>query len=524
MALLGFFGTLPGIFLGGAVQYLLPSLFSGLLPDFFRPGLSGASIARGMALGVLAVSLFAFIPLYRLREVKPAAVFRKETGSYRRGGAVYVAVATLVVFFAALILWRLEERRTGAWLLLGMVGLIGLSGLASQGLLVLLRRVSFKTLALRQALRGLYRPGNATRAILITLSTSFSVLFSIYLIEKNLDASFVRSYPADAPNLFFIDIQPDQVAHFSETLGTTPLYYPVVRARLTAINDEKIDSEAERTRRGDNLGRTFNITYRDELLDDEAFLEGNTLFRGDIQGLQVSVLDTVTEMRPLRIGDRLRFNIQGVPVEATVSSIRTRTRESIQPFFYFVFPNDSLLRDAPQTIFTALRLPRERIGEVQNRIAADFPNVTPIDVTRVIDDFAAIIRKLTRVVRFFAALGVAAGVLIIISSILATRLARVTETVYYKILGADSRFVLAIFSLENFLIGLFSAFLGLLFSQAGAMIICSRIFNLDYRFFPGESLIMAAATILLVVIVGLSASISILRQRPMVVLREQTEE
>lgn len=524
VAILGLFGTLLGIFLGGCIQYLLPSLFGGLLHDFFQPGLSAASMAQGMALGVLAVSLFAFIPLYRLREVKPLAVFRKETNSHLRGVAGYLAVLALVVFFAALILWQLEDKKIGAWLLSGMVGLIALSGLAGQGLLLLLRRISFKALSLRQALRGLYRPGNATRAILITLSTSFTVLFSIYLIEQNLDASFVRSYPVNTPTLFFIDVQPDQVAEFSRTLGTTPRYYPVVRARLIAINDEKIDPEAERARRGDNLGRTFNLTYRDELLDDEAFLEGSTLFRGDEKGLQVSVLDTVAEMRPLQIGDRLRFNVQGVPVEATVSSIRTRTRESIQPFFYFVFPEDSLLRDAPQTIFTALRLPRERIGEMQNRIAAAFPNVTPIDVTRVIDDFASILRKLTRVVRFFAAMGVIAGVLIIVSSILATRLARVTETVYYKILGADSRFVLAVFSLENLLIGLFSAFLGLLFSQAGAMIICSRIFYLDYRFFPGESLIMATATILLVVIVGLSASVSILRQRPMVVLREQTEE
>ncbi len=524
VALLGLFGTILGTLFGYWLQYLMPALFGGLLPGTLRPGLSWLSATQGIVLGVLVVSLFAFVPLYRLREVKPVAVFRKETAASRKGVVAYISMAALTLLFAGMILWQLEDKRIGAWLLLGLAGLIVLSGLASQAVLSLLGKISFKSLALRQALRGLHRPGNATRAILITLSASFSVLFCIYLVEKNLNATFVRSYPANAPNLFFIDIQPDQIQQFSDTLGFAPRYYPVVRARLTAINDEKIDPEAQRTRRGDNLGRTFNLTYRDDLLDDEALLAGTALFGKNIQGLQVSVLDTVTEMHPLSIGDRLQFNIQGVPVEATVSSIRTRTRESIEPFFYFVFPGDSLLKDAPQTIFTAIRLPRADIGKMQSRIAAKFPNVTPIDVTQIIADFATILEKLTLVIRFFTALGIAAGLLIIISSILATRLARAAETVYYKILGARGRFVSAVFTLENLLIGLLSGLLGLLFSQVGAMIISVRIFKIDYRFYPAQSLLMVAATMLMVVIVGMSASVSILRQRPMAVLREQTEE
>ena len=63
-------------------------------------------------------------------------------------------------------------------------------------------------------------------------------------------------------------------------------------------------------------------------------------------------------------GDRLRFKIQGIPLEAEVVSLRTRTRESMQPFFYFVFP-EAVLREAPQTIFTALRVPPGDIAALQ---------------------------------------------------------------------------------------------------------------------------------------------------------------
>ncbi len=524
VGILGAIGTVLGLVLGFALQWAMPTLFGGLLPDDLPLTLSFRAMLEGLVLGVMAVALFAFLPLHRLREIKPGAVFRKESAGRRRGLPFYLAAAALFLFFTAMVLWQLEDPRIGIWFVLGISGLILLTALAAAAILAGLRRLPLRALAPRQALRGLFRPGNATRATIVTLGAALAVLFSIFLVEKNLDAAFVRSYPADAPNLFFIDIQPDQTAGVSELLGTAPRYYPVIRSRLLSVNDEKIDRERERKRRRDNLARTFNLTYRDYLLDDESMLEGNSLFRDDIDGLQVSVLDTVVDMRPMAIGDRLEFNIQGVPVTAAVSSIRTRTKESIKPFFYFVFPEDSLLKHAPQSIFTAVRVPKDKIGETQNRIADRFPNITAIDVTQAIADFADIVHRLSVVVRFFTLFSLLAGVLIIVSSVLATRFARTQEAVYFKVLGAKSRFVLTVFTLENLIIGLISAALALAISQTGAWIISVRVLDIAYRPYPGASLLMGAATVLLVVAVGLSASLSILKQRPVIFLREQTEE
>ena len=524
VALLGGAGTLLGLTAGFCLQYALPLLLGKFLPGSLRFAVSWQVVTEGAVLGVVCVTLFAFIPLYQLREVKPNAVFRRDPPGKRKGFPFYLVETAIFLFFSTMVLWHLEDRRIGIWFILGVLGVVLLSGLASQVILAGMRRVPVRSLALRQALRGLFRPGNATRAILITLSAALAVLFSIFLVEKNLDAAFVSAYPKDAPNLFFIDIQPDQVAAFSKTLGQSPRYYPIIRARLISINGRKIDPEKERHRRGDNLARPFNLTYRNDLLDDEALVAGDALFKKDITGLQVSVLDTVSKMHPMKIGDKLRFNIQGIPVEAAVSSIRTRTHESMQPFFYFVFPEDSMLRDAPQSIFTAIRVPKEDAGGIQNRIAAVFPNVTPINVTQAIAEVAAIVRRLTMVIRIFTAISIIAGVLIIISSIFATRLARTQETVYYKILGAGRRFVFTVFALENLAIGLISAFIALAMSQAGSWIVSVRLFRIDYHCYPGAGFVMVLVTILMVVGVGLSASIPILGQRPVVVLRQQTEE
>ena len=300
-------------------------------------------------------------------------------------------------------------------------------------------------------------------------------------------------------------------------------YYPIVRAKIHSINGKKIDRQKERRRRGDNLARTFNLTYRNHLLEDEVIVKGNRLYREDWGDLQVSVMDTVADIDKMDIGDLIEFKIQGVPLQARVSSIRSRSRESLRPFFYFVFPQKTL-EDAPQTIFTAVSVPRSRIPALQINIVEAFPNVSVIDVSETLVMFTDVMRKLSTIIRFFAMFSILAGILIILSSVLATRFTRIQEAVYYKILGARSTFVVKVFTLENLFLGLTSAILALAFSQIGSWIICSKVLSIPYRPFFYESFLLIAATVLLVVVSGLIPSITILRQKPVVFLREQTQE
>jgi putative ABC transport system permease protein len=355
------------------------------------------------------------------------------------------------------------------------------------------------------------------------LTASLTVIFSIYQIEQNLDAAFIQSYPADAPNLFFLDILPAQMDRFSETLAMKVQYYPIIRARILTINGEKINRQKERQRRRDNLARTFNLTYRNYLLEDEKIVKGSRLHNDDWGDLQVSVMDTVAEIKDMKIGDRITFNIQGVPLQARISSIRTRTRESIRPFFYFVFP-EKTLQEAPQTIFTAVNVPRNRIAAIQTKITANFPNISAIDVTETLKIFTQVMIKLSLIVRFFALFSMVAGILIILSSVLATRFARIREAVYYKILGAKSAFVAAVFTLENLFLGLVSAVLALVLSQTCSWIICSKVLEISYMPFMAESFFLIAATVLLIIVVGLLPSVSILRQKPVIFLRNQGQE
>ena len=523
LALLGLLGSSLGLLFGFFLQHFIDRLFTGFLPPNVKLITSWNVVIGGLGLGVLVVALFSFLPLYRLKELKPVTIFRKEFIHTQKGLPYYTIGLVILLFFIGMVLWQINVIKTGLYFVLGIILLILITAAATEIVLYFLRKLNVRTLTIRQALKGLFRPKNATKAIIITLTASLSVVFSIYLLEQNLDAGFIESYPPDAPNLFFLDIQPDQLDNFSQTLGLKTEYYPIVRARMIAINGEKINRQKEKQKRGDNLSRIFNLTYRNRLITDEVIIKGKKLYRDNWGDLQVSVLDKVIEMRDLDIGDRITFKIQGIPLEATVSSVRTHTRESIRPYFYFVFP-EKALQDAPQTIFTAIRVEKSRIPALQTKIVKKFPNINVIDVTQTLSIFAKVLKKLSIIIRFFTLFSIVAGVLIIFSSVLATRFARIQEAVYYKILGARGAFVLKVFILENLFLGLVSASLALLLSQIGSWAICTREFDITYHMFLFESLLMVLGAALFVVGVGLLPSVSILRQKPVLFLREQTDE
>jgi len=529
VALLGTLGAVLGLGAGLLLQNLFPLLFQGLLPPNVQISISGRALLESVLLGLVVVGSFTFLPIYQLEELKPSFIFRKEMSKIRHGWPFYAALLVIFAFFVAMVLWQLrDELMTGVYFILGVLGLLLIATGLTYGALFLLRRARIKSLAVRQALRGLFRPSNATHAIIITLSAALAVIFCIYLLERNLDVAFVESYPDDAPNVFFVDIQPDQVTAFdqliSEVSAEDAIYFPVVRATLAAVNGEPIDLVAEDQRPGENLARTFNLTYRDQLTAQEQVIAGASLFQPDWQdGVQVSIADEMLEARAFKLGDRITFRIQGVPLEATITSIRTQTEESMQPFFMFVFP-PAALQAVPQSIFTAIHAPPAAIQALQNRVVATFPNITVIDATQAIANLASIANRLAQVIRFFTAFSILAGVLIVISSVFATRLARIQEAAYYKVLGATRRFVLTVFTLENLLLGLVSALLALLMAQTGSWIICRWVFEIEYHPAAGSSLLLVALTMLLVTTVGLLASLSILRSKPITYLREQTAE
>ncbi len=521
VALLSLCGIILGIIGGFGLQIFLPTLFEPLLPVADTPLFFWRPVLEGL-LGLALVAICAFLPLQRSRKVRPLALFRPKAPmapSKHRYRILGIGLFWGVV--AAFFYWT--RFPMGIYLVLGLLLVFSIIYVFSQTVLWLLSQLRPRHLILRQALRGLERPHNLTRPIVITLTFALTALFTIYLTERNLNDTYVKSYPPDLPNLFLVDIQPDQQAGVAEMVGEKARFYPVTRARLIAMNGVKIDPAKEKARRGDNLARPFNLTYRNDLLEDEQLIAGGGLFQETQDAIQVSVLDTVAKIGAMKLGDRLKFNIQGVPLEAVVVSIRRRVEETIRPFFYFVFEQKDL-QDAPHTLFTALNAAPSEISLLQNRIVTRYPNVTALDVTQTLQTLSGIVGRISQIVRFFGFFSLLAGVFIVISSIMATRMERLREAVYYKIVGATRGFITKVLVTETTLIALVSALQALILSHIETFWLCKKALNVTYHVYPGASLALVLANLLMVTGVGLLFAQTIINQKPARFLKEQLHD
>jgi putative ABC transport system permease protein len=516
-------GSAMGILSGWGLQFVLPMLMTKLLPAKIISSISISGLIQSLFLASLGVLLFTFVPLSRLENIHPKTIFRKEPLLTPKKISQIGATVIGTIFFAIIVLWQLNDRQIGLYFMLAVAGLIIFTALITQVILTLLKRISPSVLSLRQAIIGLFRPQNATRLTIITLCASLSVIMTLLLVEKNINATYISAYPPKAPNLFFLDIQPTQLNAFKKELGQPTRFYPLIRARVMQINNHPIDHRAERRKKGDNLGREFNLTYRSDLLKDEELEKGRNLFRSDWSEPQVSVMDTVTEMYPMRIGDRISFNIQGVAIIARISSIRSRTQSNLSPFFYFVFPPD-ILNKAPQTIFTALKVSQNEMGKLQNKMVAQFPNVSVIDVSATIDRFADVLNQLARMIRFFTSFSTIAGILIFISALLSTRAVRIREIVYYKILGAKRNFVLSVLVWENLIMGLMAGGLATFISHLVTFMICRHILKIEYQWFLKDTIFVISSIIVVILLIGLVVARPLLAQKPIAFLRENNDE
>lgn len=522
VGVMGAAGTGMGIFCGLWVQKALGWALASFLPADLNLSISWIGVAEGVGLGFVVVTVFSYLPLARIKGLRPMMIFRRDANQGASRRSAFIAGALAMIFFFGLVLRHMHDVRFGLYFVGGICALVAVAAALTQTLLWAIGRRPVAFLTLRQAIKGLFRKGNATRSTIVTLTVSLCVIFANYFIEKNLDAAFVQSYPQGAPNAYFVDIQKDQKEAFIRKVGGDVTLYPIVRARVTAINDQAVNRERERKKRRDNFSRVFNLTYRHHLLEDETLLEGSGLFQKAWPDLQVSILDTVAAMHPVAVGDTISFNIQGVPLKARISSIRTRKRSSFSPFFYFVFP-EKVLAQAPQTYFAALKVPSEQLGALQTRIVSQFQNISVIDLSQTIGVFTRLMNQLSRIIRGFSIFSIGAGLLILISAVYATRAERMVEAVYYKILGAGKKFVFNVFAMENLLIGFLSSLLAMGMAQAGAYWVCTFKLDIDYHPFMISSLVMVLAALMLVVAVGLVASRSIMAKRPVTYLREQAD-
>jgi putative ABC transport system permease protein len=531
---LGLIGSLIGVALGTATQFVLAWLLSDFLPVSLRFALSGRAVAEGVLLGGLVTLWFALPPLLLVRRVPPARVFRRavepESGEARTGWRrlrALLPAASGILLIGALAYWQVGHWRITWIFVAALAGTAVVLWLSSHGLLWVLRRAPRPPgFVWRQGLTALYRPGNQTGVAIMSLGLSMLLLLAVFLIQKDLLRQVSRASATDQPNLFFIDIQKDQRKPFVDVVTgagyPAPELIPVVRGRIVALNGRRLN--LEQLPDGDRkriLTFEYAFTYRGSLIPGEHLLAGKFEPDPAVPGAQVSVADWWIRETNMKLGDTVTMDVQGVPVPATITSIRDIDWANRRANFSFVYL-PGVLEAAPHIYVTGVHVASDAARtELQRRVVARLPNVTGFDVETVFELVQQILDRIALVIQFMAGFSLAVGLVILLGAIATTKYQRLREAVLLKTLGATRGMVARILALEYLLLGGLAGLIGTAAAAGLSYGLVTWVFEGRWYFALPSYLAAWGLSTLLVSGTGLLSSTDVLLRKPLDVLREE---
>jgi putative ABC transport system permease protein len=202
-----------------------------------------------------------------------------------------------------------------------------------------------------------------------------------------------------------------------------------------------------------------------------------------------------------------------------VASLRKIDWSRFNLNFFMIFPPGAL-EDAPTFDVVTTRIPSgHSSGELQRVLVHQFPNVTAIDLTLVLDTIRGILEKISRVISILAGFTVLAGLPILVGTLLNGRDQRVRESVLLRTLGASTRQIRAILVIEYVTLGALSALAGLILAVIANWALARFVFDADP--WPSPVLLGAtfAVTTILALLSGMALSRGVSRHPPLEILR-----
>ncbi|VFS49118.1 FtsX-like permease family [Budvicia aquatica] len=322
--------------------------------------------------------------------------------------------------------------------LLGILALALLLGALGWCSLLLLRRVTLKSLALRLAVNRLLRQPWITTSQLSAFSFSFMLLALLFVLRGELLSRWQQQIPPDSPNYFVMNITkqqlPDLQNFFDEHHIKPGEFYPIIRVRLTEINQQQATERVkENDPAGEAVNRELNLTW---LSGEKASPNEVTAGVWPPKAGEVSIDQGLAERLGVSIGDTLAFTGDTQRFEATISSLRRVDWESLKPNFYFIFPEGGL-DNLPQTYLTSFRY--QENGVVLVQLNRQFPTLSLMDIGNILKQITTVFQQVGRALEAMVALVIACGTLLLFAQVQVGMRQRRQELVVYRTLGAGKR-------------------------------------------------------------------------------------
>ncbi|HEY2145217.1 MAG TPA: FtsX-like permease family protein [Steroidobacteraceae bacterium] len=522
LTLLALIAVAIGTALGFVAQSGLVWLLKSLIPSEL-PAASFAPLPIALVTVLAMLIGFALPPLLQLKSTPPARVLRKTvTAPPLRYGVSYILA--LAALFA--ILWSLvRDTELVFSVLAGVLGVGLVLTLAGFGLVRLTTRLRGGVgIAWRYGLANVSRRGTGSVVQIVAFGLGIMVLLLLAVVRGDLLADWRRSLPNDVPNNFLVNIRPEQRAALQEFLQShgfgSPQMFPMVRARITALNG---DSAQSLKLRGDvargYVEREQNLTWSANIMDDNQLVAGSWWSAADAGKPWVSISSEYADALHLKLGDKLSFDVAGESLTVTVTSIRKIRWDSFRPNFFLVFP-PGLLDGAAGTYMTSLYLTQAQRQSLID-LVRQFPTISVFDVDAILKQIRSIMDRASLAVQYVFLFTLAAGIVVLLAAVQATRDERRYESAMLRTLGASRGTVLQGVAAEFSALGFLSGTLAAFGATGVGWILARRLFSLEYTLDPW---VWVSGLVCGTVLVGLSGTLatrSVVNTPPIVTLRDE---
>jgi putative ABC transport system permease protein len=390
-----------------------------------------------------------------------------------RAHAGHVALGALGVLAAlALAVVSLPQPWLAATAAAGLAGAAAALGLAGWLLALLATRRDPRSFLGLVARQGLAVPGAAATKAL-ALGIGIAGITAVIAAQNALEGKLRDDLPAQAPDLVLLDVQQDQVAMIRDRVESDPGLgqleaTPFLRARILKVNGKParqaiVDPRERWVIEGD---RAFSWSAEPT---QNAIMSGRWWFKDYSGPPLISAQEDVAEAFGIGPGATITYSVLGRTFTSEVVNVRQESYRSYKPD-YLLVASPEPFRDAPHSWIVTLKGMSgedEAVDALMRDLAERAPNVTSVDVRRIVGQITAVIDGAILGTLAVAATLLLAGALTLAAAVTADVDARRREALAFTLIGASRREVAFARLIEAAAIGVLAALLGGAAGHAG---------------------------------------------------------
>ncbi len=469
-----------GITVGWFAQLILANLLQGwfglnLPAPGFMPPLIGTLTA------FIALAGFGLLPIIQAGRVNVMRVLQRDYSGMDASAIVTGLLGLLATFLVVLLLSR--DFLLSAIVVLGVVAMLCLFAFAGRFIIRSVRALAGPRFRLSTA--GLQRRSASSIVQLAAFAMGIMALLLIAIVRVDLLSAWEQDLPANAPNVFVLNIQADQVDGLAAELASkgieTTGIHPMVRARLVAHNGEPVLDEDSDERDERRARREYNLSWSDTLPEENKVVAGEWWATDGSAPPLLSIEQEWAEERGYAIGDTLTFKSAGVETTASIANWREVDWESFQVNFFAV-ASPAMLKGMPATYVTSFHIDGDFVSTTTDWVR-QFPGIATLDVGAIITRVKSLMDRASLAVEYVFLFTLLAGFCVLLAAVQSSQGERIRESALLRALGASHRqlreAVIAEFAILGAIAGLLAAFFATLIAWSLSRFVFELPFQLN---------------------------------------------